>query len=295
MKRTILVLALLGVPFVVPGRAQEPATPPPAPAQAGPIDEIVAAMRAAEQRARSIVVELTTSGQLPGGLALSTRGALHVLRGAQPAVHTVVEFSFADGLGGRAESAQTAAGIVLYEENPAFGELYLSLAPAVVADLEWAGEVLERADLPGMADSRAAAPLGSSMLADLQRHFDLAATERRDRNGEPGRWLAGARRAGLDDQDTELPLADRVELFVRDRDHALLEVTHHQGDKRLQQIVVQRLEVDVDIPAQTFEVDGRGQRLREVQLHLPMWDQIEQVLRQAEAKAADGIVRPSRR
>jgi hypothetical protein len=252
-------------------------------------------MREAEGRARSVVVELSTMGHLPGGLELSTRGVLHVLRGAQPAVHTAVEFSFADGLGGRVESAQTAAGIVLYEENPAFGELYLRLEPKVVADLEWAGVVLQRADLPGMADSRAAAPLGSAMLADLQRHFDIAATDRRDRGGETGCWLAGPRRAGLEDQDTELPQADRVELFVRDRDHALLEVVHLQGDKFLQHIVVQRLDVDVDMPAATFAVDGRGQRLRDVQQHLPMWDQIQQVLRQAEAKAPEGEVRPSER
>jgi len=295
MKRTILVVAVLGVLDLAPVGAQQPAVPPGEPAQAGPIDEIVAAMRAAEGRARSVVVELSTSGHLPGGLELSTRGVLHVLRGAQPAVHTAVEFSFADGLGGRVESAQTAAGIVIYEENPAFGELYLRLEPPVVADLEWAGAVLQRSDLPGMADSRAAAPLGSTMLAELQRHFDLAATDRRERGGEAGQWFAGARRAGLEDQDTELPQADRVELFVRDRDHALLEVAQLQGDKPLQRIVVERLDVDTDIPAATFEVDGRGQRLRDVQQHLPMWDQIQQVLRQAEAKAPEGQVRPSNR
>ncbi len=295
MKRTILVLAVLSFPIAAAGRAQEPASPPQQTAQAGPIEEIVVAMRAAEQRARSVVVELSTTGHLPGGLELSTRGVLHVLRGAQPAVHTVVEFSFADGLGGRVESAQTAAGIVLYEENPAFGELYLRLDPQVTADLAWAGVVLQRSDLPGMADSRAASPLGSAILADLQRHFDLVATERHERLGDAGRWFAGARRAGLDDQDTELPQADRVELFVRDRDHALLEVTYLQAGKQLQHIVVGKLEVDVDIPASTFEVDGRGQRLRDVQQHLPMWDQIQQVLRQAEAKAPEGEMRPSSR
>ncbi len=163
--------------------------------------------------------------------------------------------------------------------------------------------MLQRSDLPGMADSRTMAPLGSAMVADLRRQFTLAVTTRTDRNGEPGQWLAGPRRAGLDDQDPELPLADRVELFVRGRDQALLEVRHLQGDKVLQQITVTQLQVDVDIPAKTFVVDGRGQRRREAQQHLPMWDQIEQVLRQAEAKSADqaaasggvGDVRPSRR
>lgn len=295
MKRTILVLAVGAFLGARQAGCQQPAAVPDAAAQAGPIDEIVAAMRAAEQRLGSVVVDLSTTGNLPGGVALNTRGTLHVLRGAQPALHSLVEFSFADGLGGRAEWGQTAAGIVLYEENPSFGELYLRFDPTVVADLEWAGAVLERADLPGMVDRRAQSPLGSAMVADLQRHFDLAPTDRRDRDGEAGRWLAGPRRAGLEDQDTELPQADRVELFVRDRDHALLEVTHLQAGKPLQHVVVQRLEVGVELPPATFEIDGRGQRLRDVQQHLPMWDQIQQVLQKAEAKAPEGEVRPSRR
>jgi hypothetical protein len=295
MNRTVLVLVIVGAVAAGFGHAQEPTPAPAVAAQAGPIDGIVAAMRAAEQRARSIVVELATQGQLPGGLEVATRGTLHVLRGAQPVLRTAVEYSFGDGLTGRVESAQTAAGIVLYEENPAFGELYLRLDPAVVADLEWAGTVLERADLPGMADRRAAAPLGSSMLADLARQFALEVTARRERDGEAGQWLAGPRRDGLGDAGEELPLADRVELFVRDRDHALLEVAHLQAGKRLQHLTVRRLEIDVDIPPATFEVAGRGQRLRDVQQHLPMWDQIQQVVRQAEAKAAPGVVRPSRR
>ncbi|MBX3462463.1 MAG: hypothetical protein KF830_04790 [Planctomycetes bacterium] len=251
-------------------------------------------MRTAEQRARSVVVEMSTTGQLPGGLELSTRGHLRVLRGTQPAVHAEVEFSFGDGLRGRVESAQTASGILLYEENPAFGELYLHLDPVVVADLEWAGQVLDRADLPGMADRRAAAPLGSGMLAELQRQFALELTDRRERQGEAGRWLQGRRRAGLDD-DGGGALADRVELFVRDRDQALLEMTQLLGDRPLQQLIVRRLEVDAALEPAQFTVDGRGQPLREVQQHPPMWDQIEQVVRQAEAKAADGLVRPSRR
>ncbi|MBL9076116.1 MAG: hypothetical protein JNL08_01350 [Planctomycetes bacterium] len=286
----------LGLWGTVGAAAQQPAAPAPAAPQAGPIDGIVAAMQAAEQRASRFTVELTTAGQLPGDLALSTRGVLHVLRGAQPAVHTAVEFSFADGLGGRVESAQTAAGIVLYEENPAFGELYLRFAPELVADLEWAGSVLGRSDLPGMADRRAMAPLGSTMLVELQREFALGVVDgRRDRAGEPGTWLAGPRRGGLDDDGSGQPMADRVEVFVRDRDHALVEANWLQGERRVQQIVVQRLEVDGDLPPALFTVDGRGQRLRDVQQHQPMWDQIQQVLQKAEAKAPEGAVRPSRR
>ena len=287
--------------LAVSAAAQEAKNAAPPPAQPDPIDGIVAEMRAAEERAKTFRLELRTAGQLPGGLEVTTKGVLHVLRGAQPALHTALEFSFADGLAGRMESAQTATGIVLFEDDPAFGELYLHIDAATVKDLEWAGTVLDRADLPGMADRRATAPLGSAMVADLRQKFELAPTDRKERNGERGSWLAGARRAGLDAQDPDVPLADRVELFVRDSDRALLEVRHLLADKVMQHIVVNRVEIDVEIPQTAFQVDGRGQRLTEVQKHKPMADQIDQILRQAEAKTADKPgdappqVRPSRR
>jgi len=301
MKRTNVVfgfLLLVGVPAAVAQEGVEPKKPA---AQPGPVDEIVAAMREAEQRAKSFRIEIQTKGQLAGGLELSTKGVLHVLRGTQAAVHSAFEVAFADGLAGRMETAQTKTGLVILGDDPAFGELFLHIDPKIVADLEWAGEVLDRADVPGMKDRRAQAPLGSSMVVDLQQKFALAATDRKDRNGERGTWLAGARRAGLDAQDADVPMADRVELFVRDSDRALLEVRHLQRDAVVQHLVV-AVQVDVDLPASMFTIDGRGQKLREVQQHLPMWDQIEHVLRQAETKAAEKSgkeapesVRPSKR
>jgi len=163
-----------------------------------------------------------------------------------------------------------------------------------VADLEWAGTVLDEANLPGISDRRATAPLGSAMVAELRRHFDLQLDARTERNGEAGQWLVGKRRAGLEDADRELPLADRVELFVRQRDHALVEVKHMQGDKVVQHIVVNKLECGLEIPASKFEVVRRaGIDLREVQQYQPMSEQIEKVLQQAEHQS--GLVRPSKR
>lgn len=293
MKRTNLVAAFLLCAMGPVAIAQEQGNPDTKPAQPDPIDEIVTAMRAAEARAKSFRLEVATTGRLHGGLELSTRGVLHVLRGTQPAFHSMFEYRFADGLAGRVETAQTGTGIVILEDDPAFGELLLHVEPAVAADLEWAGGVLDRSDLPGMADRRAAAPLGSAMVDDLRRQFVLAVDPRKERAGEAGVWLSGPRRAGLDDQDLDLPLADRVELFVRTSDRALLEVRHLQGDTVLQQVVVDKVQVDLEIPAKTFSVDGRGLRMREVQQHQPMWEQIEQTLQKAEAKTSEQ--RPSRR
>ncbi len=114
MKRTNLVFAAL-LPITASfGLGQEPAKPAPTPAQADSIDDIVASIRAAELRATSFRLEVSTSGRLPGGLEVSTKGTLHVLRGTQPAMHSAVDYAFADGLTGRMESAQTGTGIVIF-------------------------------------------------------------------------------------------------------------------------------------------------------------------------------------
>ncbi len=307
MKRTEVVFAIV-LSFVPASlTAQEGGKVPEAPPRPDPVEGIVQGMQAAEQRATSFRLEIATVGQLPGGLEATTKGVLHVLRGTQPALHAAVEFSFADGLRGRMESARNAQGVVLFEDDPVTGELFVRIDAVIVADLEWAGAVLKRSDLPGMADERAESPLGSAVVADLRRSFALVPSDKKERDGEAGTWLVGARRNDVDEADPDLPMADRVELFVRAKDHALLEVRQWQREKVVQQIVVAKVEVDPDLPASIFQVDGRGSKPREVQTYSPMWEQIQQVLRQAEARAAEAknpdgtpvdpatALRPSRR
>ena len=285
MNRTSRCVAFATALGVVVGQGAAQAPKPEAAAQPDPIAGIVLAMRTAEQRAKSFRIEMQTSARWPDGTECQTTGSHDVLRGAQPMTRTLVEFALGK-LGGRMESVQTEKGIRIYQEDPAFGEVFYHIDAAIVADLEWAGEVLARANLPGMKDRRAGAPLGSAMLDDLSQQFLLKVTERKERSGEAGQWLAGDRRP-LGDQDADLPIGNRVELFVRDKDKALLEVVHHQGEKVVQRIEVRRLEVDADIPAETFTVDGRGQRLREVRQYLTMWSQIQDVFKQADRKALE--------
>jgi hypothetical protein len=307
--RPVRVAAVVLVAFVAAvARAQE--SPPSAPptqtpvAPADPVATAVAAMRAGERAARSVRLEVATEAALPGDLSLRTSGSLRVLRGAQTAasgsatpaaLHTRMSVEFADGLHGSMESVQRADGIWILEDSPAFGEVHLHIEPRLVADLVWAGEVLDRTDLPGIADRRADAPLGSTMLAGLARQFVLAPSERRERAGDAGQWFVGPRRAAPDVEEVDLPLADRVEVFVRDRDHALLEVVQWLGERRVQHIVVSKVEIDVDLDPESFRLDARGVKVREAQQYLPMWEQIEQILKAAERRAPEGVVRPSRR
>ena len=274
--------------------AQEPVPPPKPTAQPDPIEALVANLRAAERQAKSVRIELATRGSLPSGLEFQTSGTLHVLRGTHSKVRTAVAFSFANGIEGSAESATTAEGITIYESDPAFGEVLVHIAPAIVADLEWAGEVLRRSDLPGMRDARADSPFGSAMLDDLRTSFDLkVVADRKDRRGEPGTWLAGERRPGLGDQGVDLLLPTRVEVFLRQSDQAVLEVAHYEADKLVQHIDVKVLEVDVPIADTVFTVDPRGLPVRDVQKHAPMWILIEQALNQAGIKSGEQW--PSRR
>lgn len=283
MNRTNIVPTLLLAGLAAAAAAQTPAKQPEAKLQADRIDELVTAMREAEKNLKSVALEMTTSGRLRGDLSTRVHGVLHVVRGAQPALHCKFDYSTSDGLRGQSESAQTATGIVLLNDDLAFGQVFVQVDAKTTADLEWAGQVLGRDDLPGMAP-RSAAPLGSAVLAAVKRQFALEVDKRTDRAGEAGTWIAGPRRPGLDTQDPELAGADRVELFVRKKDNALLELREFTGDVVTQQLVVDKIELDVELPAKLFQIDGGGQRPRPAKEHAPLWELIEQACLEAEAK-----------
>src|SRR5687767_9672030 len=137
MNRTAIVALCCWLVPAAAGIAQDPAPPPPAKAQADPIDELVTRMKSAEQALPSIALELETSGAFGGGMKFKTKGALRVLRGTQPATHMRMEFESDDGLHSVSEAAQTAAGIVLFEDDPANGAVYVQFDPRLVTDLEW--------------------------------------------------------------------------------------------------------------------------------------------------------------
>jgi hypothetical protein len=299
-RTTILGLLCLLFPASNPPCQEAAATPAPD-AQDPVIKGLVDRMREAEQKAMRVSLELSTEGRMPGDLEFRTRGTLRVLRAEQPAevaaVHSVLEYSFAEGLSGRMEAVKTRDGVVMLEQNPTFGELFLQIDAALVADLEWAGRVLQRTDLPGLGDARAAAPLGSEMVADLARRYALAPLSNKDRAGQDGTWVGGDRRPGLeaDGDGMGQATADRVEMFVRNQDHALLEVVFLQAGKVVQRIKVDKLVVGEPMPIESFQIDPRGRKPKPIKEHAPAWEQIQQILQRAKAKAQDGDLPPSER
>lgn len=299
MKRTAATVLFTVVSLIGTAAAQKPADDSAKAAQPDAIGKVVGVMQEAEKGLSSLRMMLRTKGHVQGGLQVETAGELRVLRGTQAdageRLYARLEYSFGDGLKGRQETARTADGIVQLEQDSAFGAVLLRFDATVVRDLEWAGGVLKRSDMPGMSDGRAQSPLGSGTVRDLRRTFDLKIGVRKERDGEAGTWIEGKRKQGLDEQDPDLPVADRVELFVRDADHALLSARYFVGDDVVQEITIEKLEIGVELGDDAFVVDGGGLELRDVRSYTPMWEQIEQVLEKAESKAGEGVVRPSKR
>lgn len=268
-------------------------------AQTARIEGVVDSLRLLETRVRTLTMELETSGKLAGGLTFSTRGTLRVLRpeqGAPARVHSWLEFRFADGLAGSTESLRTPDELLVLQQDPTFGEVYVRIDAMVLADLEWAGRILQKDDLPFADQGIAGSPLGSAMLADLVRRFDLAPIDRPADAGKKGTWFGGARKkaAGLDEEGAELPVSDRVEVFLREGDDVLTEVVHYQGEEVLQSIRVTQLAIDQPLMADTMHMKDPIKKPKDVKEHAPMWQLIEQNLGRA-AQKANGELPPSKR
>jgi hypothetical protein len=137
-----------------------------------------------------------------------------------------------------------------------------------------------------MKDRRVSAPLGSTMVAELQRHFLLAVDPRPQRQGEAGTWLAGKRKPGLDTDDPDLPVADRVEVFVRAADLALVSMRQLLGEQAVQTVTVEALQRDPELGGDAFVVAApvAGGKPKPVQQFAPLWESIQQACLDAEAK-----------
>jgi hypothetical protein len=296
MNRTIFVAGWLLLVAPSPLFAQTPPSAPAAKAQADLIDELVGAMRAAEAALTRVALTMRTHYRQLEGLEITTLGELRVVRGEQAAIRTRFECTHSDGLRSRVDAVQTADGILLWQDDPVSGEMFARIDGALVADLEWAGRVLRRDDLPGMGPAeggssgpgsqRATAPLGSGVLAAARRQFVLTVDKRTEHNGEAGTWLAGPRRAGLDAQDPAVPVADRVELFVRSKDRALLLANYFVGTVAVQSLVVEQIDVAPTFGPDAFLLDAGGRRPQPVDRFKPLFAQIEEALAEAESKSA---------
>lgn len=289
----VALLAALALPFGG-ALAQEP----DAKAQAPAPESVVAAMRAQEAAAKSIELALETSGRLAGGLTFAARGTVRVLRAEQPeasASHTVVDYDFGDGLSGRVESVETKDGLLTLQQDPTFGETFVRIDATVMKDLAWASAADAGADAPFQAGPRARSPIGADLFADLALRFDLRMADKPAPEGMKGVWWQGERKKAADSADnTDLPLADRVEAFVRDGDSVLMDVVYTRNGEVVQRVHVTKAVLGATMQASSFRIEAGGKKPIDAKDHGPTWQQIEQVLQRASQKK-NGELPPSRR
>lgn len=289
----VALLAALALPFGS-ARAQEPDAKVQAPAP----ESVVAAMRAQEAAAKSIELALETSGRLAGGLTFAARGTVRVLRAEQPedsASHTVVDYDFGDGLSGRVESVETKDGLLTLQQDPTFGETFVRIDATVMKDLAWASSADSGADAPFQAGPRARSPIGADLFADLALRFDLRVADKPAPEGMKGVWWQGERKKAADSADNaDLPLADRVEAFVRDGDSVLMDVVYTQNGEVVQRVHVTKAVLGATMQASSFRIEAGGKKPIDAKDHGPTWQQIEQVLQRASQKN-NGELPPSRR
>jgi hypothetical protein len=287
MNRTAFarVLPCLLLGFVV---AQDPPAAPESKPKSGVMDDVVRAMRAAEAKALQVRLQMTTEGTMPGDLKFTTKGTMRVLRteqGVLQAAHVALDCTFVGGIQSRMESVKTPDGLWTFEQNQTLGEVWLHYDKELLQDLEWAAEVLQRTDLPGGKDARVAAPLGSEIVADLAQRYELQAMRSRSRDGQAGTWYGGDRKPspGQED-DADIPIADHVELFVRQQDTALLEVVYLSQQKPIQRIKIDEIVLGEPMPLASFVLDTKGKKPKDVRDYPPEWEQIQQVLQSAKDK-----------
>lgn len=267
-------------------------------AQPNAVATVVAAMRAAEGAATSVDLALETSGRMAGGLTFVTRGTVRVLRTAQSAAsrsHTVVDYEFGDGLTGRVETVQTEDGILTLQQDPTFGETFVRIDAATCKDLDWAAAASPDGEAPFRSGPRATSPLGADLFADLAVRFDLRVVDKPAPEGMKGAWWAGDRKQspGEGGEAADLPIADRVEAFVRD-DSVLMDVQYTQKGEVVQRVRLTKAVLGAEIGKDAFRIDAGGKKPVEAKDHPPTWQQIEQALQRATQKKG-GELPPSRR
>ena len=280
MTRTIPVVGLILSSTLWAQSESQPSTQ----GHALELQELIAKMKAAEKDVDSAVLEMVTRGTYPGGVGFEIRGSVRVLGGTH--FHIRNRATFEDDLTSEQEEVRTPEGAWMREKDPAFGEVYLSMKPELLAELKRAKETLAGAgDEAPLADNPAEDPLGSAMLESLDRHFALE-VQKRVIGGHDVLVVQGpVREAPPEPGESDFPQPDRVELLVRTPDLAVIQMTQFRDGKELMQVEITRLELNVPIDKGSFRIElPEGQRFLDVMEHPPAAAQIRDLLDKAKAR-----------
>jgi hypothetical protein len=278
MNRTHIVLAAV-LPAAV-GLAQEPVQP----AKVSTLQELVSTIREREHAVKSVEMTIATEGALPDGSTFSTHGTLRIL--GKTHFHALMKAKFGDEFEGETETVKTPDGVTMREKDPIQGEVFVRMDPVLVRRLESASQHLGAdAEIPGLSDRQADGPLGSSLLTDLDRQFDLAVRGPQVVDGQQCWVVGGPVRKGGDADDQLGFAADRVDVIVRCRDTAVIRMTQLLAGKKQVDVRIDDLRVDTPLEAESFKL-GTAPRgaFTDVMAHPPASAQITRLLQEAESK-----------
>lgn len=267
----VAALSLLG-----PVRSQD------APTQVKTVQDLVTKLREREKAVESVVLEIATSGSMPDGARVETRGTLRVLKRTH--FHSSMKVTFGNDMTAETETVKTPEGLAMREKDPSQGEIFLRMDRALLDRLNSATEALGRGAFMSPGADMANGPLGSIMLEDLDQQFQLEVSGPKMIDGQECWTVDGARRSDLAESTPFFGLADRVGLVVRRADCAVLRMTQFAEDRVIGEVRIEKLQLDLPLDEASFKIETPDSaRVLNVMDHPPAKAQIERVFAEAEA------------
>ena len=258
---------------------------PAQPGQLKTLQELVAEMKAREKAATSVYLEMTSTGSYPGDVQFETRGTLRVLHGTHFQFH--LQTSFGDGSSGESDMVRTPEGLWIRDTDPGFGEVFLKMDRELAARLEEASRILGQAGggFPGPLSEQSTSPLGGALLESLSQQYDLNVERKLIADGQECWVVAGDLRGDLPaPNENAPPVPDRVDILVRIRDSAVLQMVHLKDGRQQLRVNITRLELDRPMEESSFRIDVPGREPMDVMEHPAYAAQIQRTLDAAEAK-----------
>ena len=232
------VFALLGA--ATTATAQEA----PEKAEIRTLPDLIAAMEAREGALESVSLGMETTGVFPGGVTFRTEGTVRVLGTTH--IHSSMKMTYGT-MESEVETVLTPDGVQMRERDPAQGEVFVRIEKALLDQLESASAALGDGGDPGFVPpgrDQAAGPLGSVMLADLDKQFALELAGPKLVDGAEAYVVSGDRREDAPDAAEDFGAGDRVEVVVRRADLALVRMTQFAQGKTMIEIKLTALQLD---------------------------------------------------
>ncbi len=249
------------------------------------VKELVTFVKAREEAVKRVYIEMETEGLLPDGMRFKTAGTMRVL--GKTHFHSRMQVHFGEDLVAETETVKTPRGVWTREKDSIQGSVTTHMKPELLAQLESASRFLDKdAGLPGLG-GKAQGPLGSAMIEDLNRQFDLALTGPEVVDKQTCWVVTGMLRKGQSPAEGLPPqlAPDQVEIAIRTLDLAVVRMTQLRAGKAMTTVRIKKIELDRPMDKNSFGLkQGDTVTPIDVMEHPPAREQILSVLQDARDK-----------